>query len=238
MGYIQVDGNKEILVKETGECRHGLRNLPADSDRFEYQYDEGGNKANEWPYVVVAVDSDGVEDKRLLPELVMKIHGKLPDKIDCSPEDFESKSGSKSNPLDSNINNIEYVGDASVKGKSGSSPYKKPPEEEKKAETKDEPEDKKAEEPETPPAPEPEDSPPDEGEKQPGEKPEIPDDKPDLMKGSGALNAKEAIKIIRDFEYEELIDVGFYTEDDREDGVRVTVEEAWEAKKKSAEEGE
>lgn len=225
MGYKQIDGVKSILVKQTGELREGLRNLPPDSDRIEYVYDKAGNKKNEWPIVIVDISGEGTEDKRLLPEIVMKHHGELPKNVKCSREDFKSKSGSKSNILDSNIENLEYVGDASTEKKK---PYKDAPG--KEATAKDEAPEPEPEEPETKSAKKAGD--------EPKGKPKIDNEPSDLMKGSGALNAKEAIKIINNYEFEELVDVGFFTEPERDGDPRVTVVDAWNAKKNQAKEAQ
>jgi len=257
MGYEQIDGVKNILVNEKGFVRQGLRTLSWDDDRFEYQYDDNGQKKNEWPLVVVDIDEDGTEDKRLLPALVLKEHGKLPRQLPVSAKDFKAKNGKKL-PPNCHIDNIEYVGDGKFEGQK---PYAEPPEKTKKDE---EPEGQQVQH-KTADKGAPESSGiPDDLEKATNEKvadtadleedaegeaaddapkegkPEVssgqgPEPEPsDLMKGSGALKAKRAIEIISNFEYDELEDVGFYTEDARDKGVRVTVKEAWEAKKKSS----
>lgn len=253
MGYVQIDGVKDILVNEKGQVREELRTLPWDSDRIEYTYDEHGNKKNEWPLIVVDIDEDGTEDKRLLPALVLKEHGELPRKMPVSRGDFEAKNGKKL-PPHCNIDNIEYVGDGSFKE---SSPYKAPPEDQKGQEEPEgqQVEHKTAEEdaPETSGIPDdlaeatnekieeteevdPDIEEPEEEKERPDvASPNAPDKEPsDLMKGSKELTAKRSIEIIRNFEYEELLDVGFYTEEEREDGPRVTVEEAWKTKKKNS----
>lgn len=226
MGYKQVDGNKNILVNERGQLRHGLRNLPPDSDRIIYERNKDGSVANEWPKVVVDVNQGGKEDVRLLPELVMKEHGELPRSLSCAKGDFKSKSGSKHNITDCALENIEYVGSGSAKAQK---PYKDAPEKEKDtgAEAKAAPE------------------PPESKKVEAAEKAQAADtpkvktegEMSDLAKGSGELNAKEAIKIINNYDFEELQDLGFYTEEERDGDVRVTVQEAWEKKKKEYEGG-
>lgn len=218
MAYVQVDGNKDILVNEKGQVREGLRNLPEDSDRFEYEYDSEGNKQDEWPYVVVDIDSDGNEDKRLLPEIVMKTHGEIPRNVKCSRSDFKAKEGHKANPLTSGLDNIEYVGDASTKSEKGK-PYTQPPQQEQADAGEAEP----AESTEV---------------VQGGEEAPTPEDQPenlsDLGKGSAELSAKRAIEIIEKYELEELQDLGFFTEDSPGHKARVTVVAAWKKKKKNA----
>lgn len=257
MGYQQIDGVKNILVNQKGQIRQGLRTLPLDSDRYVYELDENNNKKNAWPSIIVEVDSDGTEDIRLLPELVLKEHGKLPRQVSCTRDDFESVNGKKL-PPHCHIDNIKYVGDGSFQAQK---PYAGSPEETKadgkQADTQKSPPGKKVkhttatesgedsdktgalpggmdEADEESSSDEP--APPNGGD--PVEKPPVSsdggDEPSDLMKGSGELTAKRAIEIIRNFEYEELVDVGFYTEDDRDDGERVTVTDAWESKKKSS----
>lgn len=232
MGYKQIDGVKDILVNEKGQVRHLLRNLPPDSDRFEYARDDDGQKLNEWPMIVVDVDEEGEEDKRLLPEVVLKLHGKLPDKVDCTRSDFESKSGTKHRPIDSAIDNVKYVGDGSAA--KGGSPYKQSPDKEKEQE-QEAPANKEQEVVEET----------QEAEQTPEEKTDQEIDRPtpeggeeisDLQKGSGALTAKRAQEIIKKYDFEELSDAGFYTEDTRDGDVRVTVKDAWEKKQKDFEE--
>lgn len=217
MGYKQIDGTKQVLVHENGRLRLGLRNLPEDSDRILRNYDDEGNPKNEWPRVVVAINPEGKDDIRLLPEIVLKEHGRLPRKAQCEPEDFESQSGEKWRMTDSSVENVEYVGEASLAKK----PYKGDPK-------KDDSGDPDSQASATATAPEPE--------APETEKPKVKDEPTPLMKGSGELTAKEAISVIRNFEYEELADAGFYTEEQREGGKRVTVEEAWKSKKSEASE--
>lgn len=256
MGYEQIDGVKNILVNEKGQIRRGLRTLPLDADRYIYQLDESGNKKNMWPEIVVQVDSSGSQDVRLLPELVLKEHGKLPRQVPCSREDFEAINGEKL-PPHCHIDNIKYVGDGSFEAQQ---PYAGSPEDTKQdgddAATQESPEGQKVKHTTATESGEDKSGAglPDElaettnkqlsdesGEGAADEDVDKPpvssdggDEPSDLMKGSGELKAKRAIELIRNFEYEELVDVGFYTEGDRDKGERVTVKDAWESKKKSA----
>lgn len=207
MGYKQIDGNKNILIHENGKVREGLRNLPEDSDRFVYSRDKKGNvKKSVWPKLIVASDIDGREDIRLLPEVVLKHHGKLPEKVECSPTDFEAKDDDKTNCA---LENIEYVGDASFSKKA---PYKGKPEDEKEGDVPEEPEAEAEEAPEETEEAE--------------EAPEEP-----TVKKSKDMNASEAASFIKQYDFSELEDMDFLSEDED----RVTVTEAWESARKKFE---
>jgi len=228
MGYKEIPGGVEALAHEDGKFRIGLRNLPQDSDRFIFETDEKGQKLNEWPTFVIRKPFNGPERRALLPEAVLKAHGKIPPNANCVAEDFESKSGSKVKLSDSRIDNIVYKPAAE-----GNSPYKKAP-----VTAKDNATDTNGPEPDveshdadadsdsTPDAPITEDSTKvaNEGEAM-----------SDIAKGSAELTAKKAIEIIEKFDFEELRDLNFYTEEDRDRGPRVTVKEAWEQKKEAFE---
>lgn len=207
MGYKQIDGNKTILVNERGEVRENLRNLPPDSDRFIFEVDKKGKRKNVWPKLIISYDTDGREDVRLLPEVVLKTHGKLPNQLECSADDFKAVDGNKLNCAEENV---EYVGDGSF---SKGSPYKSK-DSEKKAQKP---------EPEAEPEPEPEDP-------EVEENPEAEEELSDLAKGSADLKATEAVNVIKKYDFQELKDSGFYTED--ADNPRVTVAEAWKKAEK------
>jgi hypothetical protein len=196
MGYRQIDGNKPLLIHENGKVRNGLRNLPPDSDRFVYHYDKSGKPSTKhWPKLIISHDSDGNDDVRLLPEVQMKTHGQLPNSLVCNPDDFKALDGDKTNCA---LDNLEYVGDGSFKKKS---PYK-----EKK---------------EAPPA---EAQPEEEIETSEPEIDEEPEEEiEEAYKTSLLYKATEAVEIIKQGDFEELLDSGFL--DEEED--RVTVVEAW-----------
>lgn len=207
MPYKQIDKTK-ILVHESGRVREEMRNLPDDSDRFLYSRNKDGEIKNEWPKLIIEQDSEGREDIRLLPELVLKYHGDLPPSLRCSAKDFEAADGNK---LNCSIENVKYIG-AGFSGQK--SPYKEPP---------------------APAEPNDSDSEPAEGEDVEDGKAKVaaapPADEPpsDLAKGSGALNVKQAAAVIRKYDFAELSDSGFLDKDED----RVTVLQAWESAKKA-----
>lgn len=209
MSFKQVPGSAQIMAHEDGRLREGLRNLRPDDPRFEYFGED------EWPIVVVMNGFD-VDTKRFsAPECVMKAQGQIAPSVVCEPSDFTPKDGNYRNWA---LKNIEYSpsGNKDERAAKGS-PYVAPPKERKEEPKKEEP---KAE-----------DLPKADEDAKAAEQHMSP-----LQKGSGELTAKEAIKIIEDYDFEELRDMGFYTEDDRDRGPRKTVEEAWNDKQSEYEE--
>lgn len=234
MGYKQIDGNKSLLIDEKGRVREGLRNLTVDSDRFLYKKDKEGKIQNEWPRIIISHDADGHKDVRLMPEVVMKEHGKLPRSLECSPDDFKAEDGDKTNV---SLDNIEYVGEGSLK-KKDSSPYKAEEKPESDLAFPNQPFDEAdkyedaADEAERirQPAPAGEK---DSAAKKPAATTERQTTTPrkpvsDLEKGSSGLNAKDAIATIKKYEFGELKDADFLSEDED----RVTVVEAWQSAEK------
>lgn len=219
MGYKEIPGGVQAMAHEDGKFRIGLRNLPPDSDRFVYKKDKQGNKLNEWPEFVIRKGFAGPERRMILPEAVMKAHGKIPPSANVTPDDFESKSGSKVNFADSRIDNVIYK-----PSEHGNSPYKGKPEKKSSAPKK-----------EDTPTGEPE---PQQSNDESTQVAKEAESMSDIAKGSGELTAKEAIEIIDKYDFEELRDLNFYTEDKRDRGPRVTVKDAWENKKEEYESNE
>jgi len=225
MGYKEIPGGVEALAHEDGKFRIGLRNLPPDSDRIIYFKDQKGVKQNEWPIFVIRKPFNGPERRMFLPEAVLKAHGKIPVNADCEASDFKSKSGSKMKLSDAAIDNVEYK-----PSEHGNSPYKSKPKEEPAQDGT--PEEPIGTSPETEPQADADEAPKaDESTKVAEEAESISD----VAKGSANLTAKEAIAIIGKYDFEELRDLNFYTEDERDRGPRVTVTEAWENKKEDFE---
>lgn len=208
MGYKEVPGGVEAMAHEDGKFRIGLRNLTPDSDRFIYVKDAKGNKVDGWPEFVIRKPFNEPERRILLPEAVLKAHGKIPPHIKCEREDFKSKNGRKNRLSDSSLENVVYVA-----AQHGDSPYKKPSDPEQVPEPVVEEQTQQQE-----------DAPVTEEVADHGEAIS------DVAKGSAELTAKRAIEIIEKFDFEELRDLNFYTEDTRDRGPRVTVKEAWESK--------
>lgn len=221
MGYKQIPGSVDMFANEKGTFRIGLRNLYPDDNRLRYKRNYKNELLDKWPEVVVRTEEAEEELRMLVPEAIFKAHGVIPQQTICEEEDFELKDGKKYDHHKWHIDNIEYKG-----GKK--QPYKGKPE----------PIDVESQSDESP------DEPPKEPEaSQPDEEPTAPpettpeqnvNDNP-LAKGSAELSAKEAVEIIESYEFEELEDLGFYTEDQR-DRPRKTVQDAWAQKKAEAEE--
>lgn len=232
MGFIEIPGGQEVLVHEDGRVRLGLRNLPKDSQRLKWPTDKDGNRKNVWPELVIKTSLNEPDRKMLLPEAVLKAHGKIPPHVVCEQDDFTPKNGSRTRMSDSAIKNLEY--DVSGKAKKpdadGAGFIDKPENRKKKEDSEPKGDDSEN----APAAPHPDD----EGSDEKGN--DVPKANPDaknaseglekLKKGSAELNAKEAIQIIEDYDFEELRDLAFYSEDDRDRGPRTTVTEAWEKK--------
>ena len=234
MGYKQIDGNKPFLIHDSGRIRHGLRNLPEDSDRILYDREADGSKKNVWPQLILSSDTGDGQDIRLIPEILLKEHGKLPRGLPCQAADFIPRDG---NRLNVDFSNIKYVGSEAA----STPPYNPPPAKAKKPTPDDTPPVVKKK-PVPPPPPKARPKPtPEQAKKAEHAETDIlskltpkapsPSDNQvttDFQKGSGNLTAKKACAVISKYDYEELVDAGFYQEDKLSDP-RQTVMDAWKA---------
>lgn len=219
MAYEQIDGNKSILVNEKGQLREELRNIEPD-----YEYDESGNiDTDQWPTVVVQSDSEGT-DRRLLPAEVLKIHGDLAQNGQYTANMFDAEDGDKTNCARENI---------IFEDRKPKSPYKEDP---KKAEgdpetDEDEPSGKVVHDPikESDGAAEDGGSETDEdddGRNSSGNT---------ISSQSQDFNVDEAVEVIRNNTFGDLVEANFYNEESGPKEKRITVEEAWEKKKQNRE---
>jgi len=212
MSYKQIPGSVQMFVNEKGTFRIGLRNLYPDDNRLLYKRDKENNLIDEWPDVVVRTEDESDPLVMSVPEAILKAQGVIPSSVECDSGDFEIKKGAKYKPANWGQDNIEYTG-------AKKTPYKGKPKE-----VEPEPEPKQPTEP------------PKKAEEQTESKEpaEVKIKENPLSKGSAELSAKEAVEIIETYDYEELEDIGFYTEDTLS-RPRKTVQDAWTQKGKTKE---
>lgn len=222
MGFKQVPGSDEVLVHEDGRVRLGLRNIPKDSQRLQWPTDKTGNKKNEWPTLIIKVGYNEPERKMLLPEAIMKTHGELPSQQRCAPEDFTPKNDSRTRMQDAALDNLEYSATGNNDDPVKSTKFIDKPENRKEKQDEEKPEPKAKTKPK-------EDAPDKDVPTANADAKDVSEGVAKLRKGSAELTAKEAIQIIEDYDFEELRDLDFYTEEER-DRPRTTVIEAWEKK--------